>query len=153
MSRVAVCVLNGQDCNGVVKFTQENADSPCTINAEVHGLSEGKHGFHIHVYGDTTNGCVSAGGHFNPHGKNHGGPNDEDRHVGDLGNITVGQDGNGVLNVDDSQATLFGENTIVGRSIVVHLGQDDLGQGGFDDSKTTGHAGGRAMCGVIGVTQ
>ena len=53
----------------------------------------------------------------------------------------------------DAQLKLSGEHSIVGRSVVVHAGVDDLGRGGFDDSKTTGHAGGRVACGVIGVTQ
>jgi len=53
-----------------------------TVKGEVSGeLADGKHGFHIHQFGDFTNGCVSAGGHFNPNGKEHGGPDDVERFV------------------------------------------------------------------------
>jgi len=53
------------------------------VKGEVTGdtLNDGKHGFHIHVFGDFTNGCVSAGSHFNPNGKEHGGPDDSVRFV------------------------------------------------------------------------
>ena len=42
-----------------------------------------------------------------------------------------------------------GVNSVAGRAIVCHKDQDDLGKGGHDDSKTTGHAGARLACGVI----
>jgi len=92
-------------------------------------LSPGLHGFHIHAFGDTTNGCTSTGPHFNPANKAHGAPEDEDRHVGDLGNITVGDDGVGRLDITDRQLSLFGAHSIVGRAVVVHADPDDLGKG------------------------
>ena len=51
------------------------------------------------------------------------------------------------------QVPLSGEHSVVGRAIVVHAGEDDHGQGGHNDSKTTGHAGGRLACGVIGLSK
>merc|ERR1712100_946487 len=98
------------------------------IKAEVKGLSEGNHGFHIHVFGDNTNGCISAGGHFNPHKKNHGAPSDDERHIGDLGNITANADGVATVEMSDKLVSLSGEHSVIGRSIVVHAGEDDLGK-------------------------
>ena len=46
---------------------------------------QGRHGIRVHVFGDLSEGLVSAGGIFNPFSKNHGAPDDEDRMVGDLG--------------------------------------------------------------------
>ena len=54
-------------------------DGPVHVKGEVSGLAKGDHGFHIHEYGDYTNGCTSTGAHFNPFLKNHGAPSDEER--------------------------------------------------------------------------
>lgn len=65
--------------------TSQILDGKTKIHAEVEGLTPGLHGFHVHAFGDLTGGCATTGGHFNPHGKQHGAPSDENRHVGDLG--------------------------------------------------------------------
>jgi len=114
---------------GVVEFVQTDAET-CIISYNITGLTEGKHGFHIHELADFSQGCVSAKGHYNPFGKDHGGPTDEERHVGDLGNIVANQDGNAVGEISDHLIKLFGETSIVGRSVMVHAGEDDLGEGG-----------------------
>jgi len=124
-----------------------------TIKGEISGLAPGDHGFHVHEFGDNTNGCTSAGPHFNPFGKTHGAPTDEERHVGDLGNVTAGADGVAAVNITDKLLNLAGLNSIIGRTMVVHEGVDDLGRGGVELSKTTGNAGGRLACGVIGITK
>ncbi|KAI5067579.1 hypothetical protein GOP47_0018107 [Adiantum capillus-veneris] len=69
------------------------------------------------------------------------------RHVGDLGNVTIGDDGCVDTSMTDSKIPLIGENSIIGRVVVVHADEDDLGTGGHELSKTTGNAGGRLDCG------
>lgn len=150
MVKKAVCVING-DVKGTVFFEQESDSAPVKVSGEVTGLAAGNHGFHVHEFGDNTNGCTSAGAHFNPHGKDHGGPNSEVRHVGDLGNVVAGSDGVAKVNITDKFISLAGEHNIVGRTLVVHADPDDLGVGGHELSKTTGNAGARLGCGVIGI--
>lgn len=87
----------------------------------------------------------------NPHNKEHGAPSDSDRHVGDLGNFETDGQGNAKGSVSDKMIKLIGPESVLGRTIVVHAGTDDLGQGGHAESKKTGNAGGRPACGVIGI--
>uniref|UniRef100_Q09JE3 Superoxide dismutase [Cu-Zn] n=1 Tax=Argas monolakensis TaxID=34602 RepID=Q09JE3_ARGMO len=150
----AVCVLKGtENVTGTVHFTQDSPNSPVKVTGEITGLAKGKHGFHIHEFGDNTNGCISAGAHFNPHGKEHGAPEDQNRHVGDLGNVVANDAGVAAISITDSMISLSGDHNIVGRSLVVHADPDDLGKGGHELSKTTGNAGGRLACGVVGITK
>ncbi|XP_072386636.1 superoxide dismutase [Cu-Zn] [Diabrotica undecimpunctata] len=152
MPAKAVCVLKGE-VNGTVFFDQANGSSPVQVSGEISGLTQGQHGFHIHEFGDNTNGCISAGAHFNPHGKDHGGPEAAVRHVGDLGNVVADASGVAKINISDKLISLEGEYNIVGRTVVVHADPDDLGVGGHELSKTTGNAGGRLACGVIGLAK
>ncbi|KAL6506417.1 hypothetical protein OROGR_024598 [Orobanche gracilis] len=148
----AVAVLKGTSTvEGSVTLTQED-DGPTTVRVRLTGLAPGKHGFHLHEYGDTTNGCISTGAHFNPNGLTHGAPEDEVRHAGDLGNIVANADGVAEATIVDTQIHLSGPNSVVGRAFVVHELEDDLGKGGHELSLTTGNAGGRLACGVVGLT-
>jgi superoxide dismutase, Cu-Zn family len=115
------------------------------ITGTVTGLKPGLHGFHIHEYGDVREpDGTAAGGHFNPAGTAHGGPQDEERHAGDLGNIKANQDG--VAKVD-IKAPWLKLHFVIGRSIVVHAGEDDF------TSQPSGDAGARVAMGVIGIAE
>ena len=145
----AICVLHpteGNEVTGTVTFTKSG--DGVKIVANVKGLTPGKHGFHIHQYGDcSAPDGTSAGGHFNPEGVDHGGPDANVRHVGDLGNLEAGDDGTANLEYTDNMVRLTGEHGIIGRGIIVHAGEDDL------TSQPTGAAGARVACGVIGIDE
>jgi len=148
-----ICVLKGEPGNesisGVVQFNQIS-DDKVVIEAQLSGLKPGAHGFHIHSFGNLTKGCETAGGHYNPFNKNHGSPKDKERHVGDLGNLEAKKDGTAYLKIEDTLVKLNGPTSVIGRALVLHANPDDLGKGGQSDSLTTGHAGPRIACGVIG---
>ncbi|KAG2553749.1 hypothetical protein PVAP13_9KG619500 [Panicum virgatum] len=93
----------------------------------------------------------ATGPHFNPHNKPHGAPFDDERHVGDLGNIAANKDGVAEVFIRDLQISLSGPHSILGRAVVVHADPDDLGRGGHELSKSTGNAGARVGCGIIGI--
>ena len=150
-SKQGVAVLYPEDSqvSGVVRF--QPVTDGLLISYQIKGLTDGKHGFHIHEYGDLTDGCTSACAHFNPDGDTHGGLETKIRHFGDLGNIVST---NGL-----SKGYLFLKNgcldgskySILGRMIIVHADPDDLGKGGDEESLKTGNAGKRLACGVIGL--
>ncbi|GAA6102706.1 superoxide dismutase [Cu-Zn] [Tachysurus ichikawai] len=154
MAAKAVCVLKGTgEVTGTVYFEQQSHGASVKVTGQITGLSPGLHGFHVHAFGDNTNGCISAGPHFNPHNKTHGGPTDEIRHVGDLGNVTADSEGIAKIDIEDKIVSLTGPHSIIGRTMVIHEKEDDLGKGGDDESLKTGNAGARLACGVIGITQ
>lgn len=81
---------------------------------------------------------------------NHGAPSDPLRHVGDLGNIEVGEDGVAHIDGMDHYLSLVGVRGAIGRALVIHAKPDDLGRGGTEESLKTGSAGERVACGVVG---
>ncbi|KAF6199497.1 hypothetical protein GE061_007523 [Apolygus lucorum] len=126
----AICVITGQESvTGTTTFIQEKPNSELTIKGEIRGLSPGLHGLHVHEFGDTTNGCTSAGPHFNPENKSHGSPDDENRHAGDLGNVCANASGVAAFEIKDKMLSLCGPMSIIGRTLVVHQDPDDLGLG------------------------
>ena len=161
---VAVIAPNPNSVSGVVHFIDEG--KMLHIDYDLQGLSDGEHGFHIHEYGDLTDGCESACSHFNPYGTTHGGLDSKVRHLGDLGNISSKNGvAKGRISTDTLSLNMRKINCIVGRMIIVHADRDDLGLGGLDkdgkvvdekvheESLKTGNAGKRLGCGVIGLAE
>ena len=148
MPKQAVAVLHptaGQHCQGLVRFTQDG-DSVKVV-ADLEGLTPGqKHAFHIHQYGDCSSpDGMSAGGHYNPEGHQHGLPDTDNRHAGDLGNVPADDQGKAHYELTVNNVSIMGpKNPIIGRAVIVHAKPDDGGQ-------PVGNAGARIACGVIGV--
>ena len=134
----------GNKVSGTVTFMPV-ADG-VQVHAEIVGLTPGKHGFHIHEFGDCSAAdASSAGAHFNPTNQPHAGPDAAARHEGDMGNVEADASGNAKLDYVDHQISLANDaKSAIGRSVVVHAKPDDL------KTQPSGDAGGRIACGVIG---
>lgn len=142
----AVVVLvpsKGSDVGGTILLKQ--ASGYVQLSGDVTGLTPGKHGFHIHQFGDmrSTDG-TATGGHYNPHKTPHGGPHSKQHHAGDFGNVEAGANGVAKVNIKANGLKL---SDVLGRAIVVHGGADDL------KSQPSGAAGPRVAVGVIGLAQ
>jgi len=147
----ATAVFQSKLKDSYVTFFQDTPKMPIKINIHVKNLTPGKHGFHVHEKGNLLKSdCSQCAGHWNPKNKTHGGLNDIESHAGDLGNIIANENGEVNTHISTEKMTLYGKNSIIGRSIIVHMDEDDLGKGGHNDSLTTGHAGKRLDCAVIG---
>lgn len=145
-----IAIVNMNNIYGKVLFKSKN--KKCIINYEFQNLTDGKHGFHIHKYGDLSDGCDSACAHFNPDGNVHGGPHSKIRHAGDLGNVTSKKGiAKGKIVVNNLSCNPKSKYSIVGRMIILHADPDDLGKGGDQESLITGNAGKRIACSVIGL--
>ena len=134
----------GNKVSGTVTFTA--AADGVKIHAEIAGLTPGKHGFHVHEFGDCSAAdASSAGAHFNPTNQPHAGPDTAARHEGDMGNIEADASGNAKLDYVDHQISLTNDaKSAIGRSVVVHAKPDDL------KTQPSGDSGARIACGVIG---
>ena len=145
----AIAVITPTRANtvrGFVTFTQ--LDHGVRVVANLTGLTPGKHGFHIHEYGDcSADDATSAGGHYNPTGMKHSMPTSATRHEGDMGNIEANESGNAHLEYVDDFMTLSGEHSIIGHAVIVHEKEDDF------VTQPTGNAGARVGCGVIGIAK
>ncbi|XP_021239326.1 copper chaperone for superoxide dismutase [Numida meleagris] len=135
----------GGGVRGLVRFLQVSPER-CVVDGVIDGLRPGPHGLHVHEFGDTSQGCDSCGDHYNPDGQCHGGPQDEQRHAGDLGNVWADAEGRAAFRMEDTRLKVW---DIIGRSVVVDAGEDDLGRGGHALSKLTGNSGPRLACGVV----
>ncbi|XP_067418666.1 extracellular superoxide dismutase [Cu-Zn] [Emydura macquarii macquarii] len=133
---------------GQVLFRQSYPNGKLEATFELDGFPSGSNpsgrAIHIHKLGDLSNGCDSAGGHYNPFNVNH------PRHPGDFGNF-YSKEGKIRKHKPNLLATLFGPYSIIGRSVVIHEQEDDMGKGNNTASLENGNAGRRLACCVIGV--
>uniref|UniRef100_H9BE67 Superoxide dismutase [Cu-Zn] n=1 Tax=Antheraea pernyi TaxID=7119 RepID=H9BE67_ANTPE len=146
----AIAHLVGENIRGNITFTQQ-PDGKVHVEGSIVGLPPGHYGFHVHEKGDITGGCGSTGAHFNPEHKEHGHPGDENRHVGDLGNVEFDSNYSSRIDMVDSFLSIVGPHGILGRAVVLREKADDFGRTNHPDSRKTGNAGGRVACGVIGI--
>ncbi len=137
--------LQDSKVKGTVTFTKVSGG--VRIVADVEGLAPGEHGFHIHEHGSCEGDGTSAGGHYNPTNTKHGGPDDLERHVGDFGNLLADDEGKAHYERIDSVISLEGEQSIIGKSLVIHADRDDF------VTQPTGNSGKRVACGLIEARQ
>jgi Cu-Zn family superoxide dismutase len=143
----------------LVEVPSAEAVKVVQVFISVHGLTPGKHAVHVHAVGACTPTCAAAGSHLDlgPFGNNAPVTDNHPWHSGDLVNINVGANGQGILltttnrialteppdRPDDRPLSLFDAD---GSSIVVHA-MPDLYCPDPTDPNCAG--GGRAACGII----
>jgi Cu-Zn family superoxide dismutase len=146
---IAVAELSptqGNSASGTVTFVERSGK--LIVDGRFKGLAPGLHGLHIHEKGDcSAPDAMSAGGHYNPTGEPHGGPDNPRHHGGDFGNLTADANGDATLHatVDIGRIGIgkLAANSIAGKALVIHADPDDL------TSQPAGNSGNRVACGVI----
>jgi Cu-Zn family superoxide dismutase len=130
---------------GRVELQQKGGAVVVIVHAR--GLPPGLHGMHLHETGQCEPpDFQSAGGHYNPHNREHGRRNTRGAHLGDLGNLRIGSNGRGsrTVTLADSE-TRKGLVSLLGpgRSLVIHANPDD------DRTDPSGNSGARIACAVV----
>jgi superoxide dismutase, Cu-Zn family len=117
------------------------------VSATFIDLPPGQHAFHVHAVGRCEPPFDSAGGHFNPTGRQHGRDNPQGPHAGDMPNIELSDRTPPSIEIVLKDTTLDrGPNRLLdadGASLVVHERADDY------VTDPAGNAGARIACGVI----
>jgi Cu-Zn family superoxide dismutase len=134
----------GNQAHGTATFTRDGAQIKVEVKLE--NTPPGVHAVHVHETGDcSADDASSAGGHWNPTTKDHGHWGVDPFHLGDIGNVTVGEDGSGsiALSTDLWSLGSGSSNDVLGHAVIVHASPDDF------QTQPTGAAGGRIACGVI----
>ncbi|WP_265529188.1 superoxide dismutase family protein [Sphingomicrobium marinum] len=131
---------------GTVAYLEE--PSGMQLRISVNGLAPGVHAVHLHTTGTCEAPDFStAGGHWNPMGKEHGRDNPDGAHLGDLANMNVGEDGTGTATYMVAGVSFEGVEPAMsdsdGTALVIHEGADDYA------TDPTGDAGGRVACAVL----
>jgi len=142
--------------HGIIRFQQpiQQSESLTRISGRITGLTPGKHGLHIVIYGDESDPQYRAmGGIYNPYSKPHSDRVvEDDRAIGALGNIEANQDGIAIFDFYDNYVKLIGPLSVLGRSIVIKQHEDDGGKGSSNDSLIDGNSGAIIAAGVIGIS-
>lgn len=143
---VTMAAKSGSQVMGTVVFKQENGVVTMTANFE--GLEPGEHAIHLHEEADcSADDATSTGGHWNPTFAKHGQWGDaEGFHLGDIGNFTADENGNGSVSFEtDLWCIGCGDENkdILGKAVIVHQGTDDF------TSQPSGAAGARVSCGGV----
>ena len=145
----ANAVFNMNGVTGTISFSEGLGG--VKVMVRLNGLPSGDHGLHVHQFGDISGDtCNQCGAHYNPRHERHGGVLQSPRHPGDLGNVRANVSGIATAKLHIPRVKL---SSLVGRSVVIHAGEDDLGNGrgpARQESFKTGNSGARLACAVIG---
>ena len=146
VGETAVATMWGVDGAAMGTVTMEQGPHGVLISADVSGLTEGGHGFHIHTVGSCSPDFSAAGGHFAPEGRGHGFLYVDGAHAGDIPNIYAAGDGTARADFFTDWVTLAAHGTTSvfdadGSTIIIHAKPDTSG--------SEAGAGDRVACGVI----